>query len=172
MERIILHKEDFEVDGQLLRNPDTEKMIVASKKSVYLKDAEAKYCKICFKGNAENAGGYLIINGEYDVPVNSVSVMEIKPPVCMDIAIAVSAESELYIDEISFEELDAYEDLTEQCDEENNVLVITPDYPSSINLYLCAFAHSRNREYLEAGVHFQVASISVNNWFETVYTQI
>ena len=170
MERIILHKEDFEVDGQLLRNPDTEKMIVASKKSVYLKDAEAKYCKICFKGNAENAGGYLIINGEYDVPVNSVSVMEIKPPVCMDIAIAVSAESELYIDEISFEELDAYEDLTEQCDEENNVLVITPDYPSSINLYLCAFAHSRNRKYLEAGVHFQVASISVNNWFETVYT--
>ena len=33
MERIILHKEDFEVDGQLLRNPDTEKMIVASKKA-------------------------------------------------------------------------------------------------------------------------------------------
>ena len=50
MEKIILHKEDFEADGQLLRNPDTEKMIVASKKSVYLKDAEAKYCKICFKG--------------------------------------------------------------------------------------------------------------------------
>ena len=32
MEKIILHKEDFGADGQLLRNPDTEKMIVASKK--------------------------------------------------------------------------------------------------------------------------------------------
>lgn len=42
MEKIILHKEDFGVDGHLLKNSDTEKMIVASKKSVYLKDAEAK----------------------------------------------------------------------------------------------------------------------------------
>lgn len=32
MEKIILHKEDFGVDGHLLKNSDTEKMIVASKK--------------------------------------------------------------------------------------------------------------------------------------------
>ena len=160
----------FNIVGQTIVNSHTEKLEVESAKSVLLADEKAKYCKISFEADVENAGGYLLINDQYDIPVNSVSIMEIKTPVELRIKLVVSAESELHVRELSFEQLEEYEDLVERCDVSNNVLVVTPNYPSSSNLYLCAFAHSRNQEYKAAGVKLQVASVSAYNWFETLYT--
>lgn len=160
----------FNIVGQTIVNSQTEKLEVESAKSVLLADEKAKYCKISFEADVENAGGYLLINDQYDIPVNSVSIMEIKTPVELRIKLVVSAESELHVRELSFEQLEEYEDLVERCDVSNNVLVVTPNYPSSSNLYLSAFAHSRNQEYKAAGVKLQVASVSAYNWFETLYT--
>ena len=160
----------FNIAGQTIVNDGAEKKVVEAAKSVRLADEKAKYCKICFNADTKNAGGYLLINDQYDIPVNSVSIMEIKTPVELQIKLVVSAESELQVKEISFESLEEYEDLVERCDVSNDVLVVTPSYPSSSNLYLCAFAHSRNREYKSAGVKLQVASVSAYTWFETLYT--
>lgn len=170
MEKESLDLSCFNIAGQAIVNSKSEKMEVESAKCIRLTDEKAKYCKISFKAEAKNAGGYLLINDQYDIPVNSVSIMEIKTPVELRVKLVVSAESELQVRELSFEPLEEYEDLVEKCDVSNNVLVVTPNYPSSSNLYLCAFAHSRNREYKSAGVNLQVASISAYNWFETLYT--
>lgn len=170
MEKVSLDLSCFNITEPAIVNSRPEKMEIGAVKSVRLTNENAKYCKIIFKADTKNAGGYLLINEQYDIPVNSVSVMEIKTPMEIQVKLVVSAESEMQVKELSFEQLEEYEDLVEKCVPSNNVLVVTPSYPSSSNLYLCAFAHSRNREYKAAGVKLQVASVSAYNWFETLYT--
>ena len=170
MEKTSMDLSCFNLTDPSIVNSGSEKMEIRAVSSVLLTNEKAKYCKILFKADTENAGGYLVINEQHDIPVNSVSVMEIKTPVEIRVKLVVSAESEMRIRELSFEQLEEYEDLVKKCDPSNNVLVVTPSYPSSSNLYLCAFAHSRNREYKAAGVKLQVVSVSSSNWFETLYT--
>ena len=93
----------FNIKGQTIVNSKSEKIEIESTKSVRLADEKAKYCKISFKADVKNAGGYLLINDQYDIPVNSVSIMEIKTPVELRIKLVVSAESELQVRELSFE---------------------------------------------------------------------
>ena len=52
---------------------------------------------------------------------------------------------------------------------EADVLVVTPAYPSEKNLYLCAFVHSRVKEYINLGLKVQVASISGSNNHKEIY---
>ena len=52
---------------------------------------------------------------------------------------------------------------------EADVLVVTPAYPSKKNLYLCAFVHSRVKEYINLGLKVQVASISGANKIKEIY---
>lgn len=52
---------------------------------------------------------------------------------------------------------------------EADVLVVTPAYPSKKNLYLCAFVHSRVKEYINLGLKVQVASISGVNESKEIY---
>lgn len=170
MKRINLKEIDFMKNSSVFKNPTDNRMIIRSKKKIVFTEKEIKYCKIIFRGEIQNAGGYLIVNDAYCVPINSTSVMPIVTPMEMQVSLVVLAESELCIDEILFEGIEYYEDLAQKCAKNKKILVVTPDYPSSINLYLCAFAHSRNREYLKAGLEFQVASISARNWYETTYT--
>lgn len=64
------------------------------------------------------------------------------------------------------------EDKKEDIDKNLNdadVLVVAPAYPSSQNLYLCAFVHSRVKEYINLGLKVQVASISSANHSREVY---
>ncbi len=53
--------------------------------------------------------------------------------------------------------------------EEAEVLVVTPAYPSQENLYLCAFVHSRVKEYVNAGLKVQVAAISAQYAEKNMY---
>ena len=147
MEKTSMDLSCFNLTDPSIVNSGSEKMEIRAVSSVLLTNEKAKYCKILFKADTENAGGYLVINEQHDIPVNSVSVMEIKTPVEIRVKLVVSAESEMRIRELSFEQLEEYEDLVKKCDPSYNVLVVTPSYPSSSNLYLCAFAHSRNSEY-------------------------
>ena len=52
--------------------------------------------------------------------------------------------------EIEIEELSQPYYLASECSGAKDVLVVVPNYPSFANLYLCAFAHSRNKEYQKA----------------------
>ncbi len=98
------------------------------------------------------------------------------PVCCMDavhlwafeLDLIISPYSSIVFEELTFEELGEKEYLDETCEGKKDVLIITPDYPSYINLYLCAFVHSRNMEYKRHGLEFQVVTISPNNWFESL----
>ena len=149
-----------------LSNENTKKKIITAKKKIEFSDSKSHYCKIIFKGKTENAGGYLTINKNYDITINSITYMPITVPITMEIELVISAESSITLEELVFEEIEEKEAVEE---DENDVLVIVPSYPSYVNLYYCAFAHARNLEYKKNGINFKVASISPNNWYESYY---
>ncbi len=76
--------------------------------------------------------------------------MELTTPVRLEVELVISAESTLKFDEIEIEELSQPYYLASECSAKD-VLVVVPNYPSFANLYLCAFAHSRNKEYQKKG---------------------
>ena len=79
--------------------------------------------------------------------------MEITPPVKLHITMTIPADSAVEVERILLTAQEEPQDLVDNCSPDNDVLVITPDYPSTHNLYLCAFAHSRNREYIGNGLN-------------------
>ena len=150
-------------------NISTEKKDIKYYKPIYIEDSNIKQIKINFFGEFTNAGGYLIINNGINIPFNSSSLMEVKPPVYLNIRLIVSAESSLSFGDIEIEPIYEKQTLINDVSGEPEILIITPNYPSLENLYYCAFAHSRVKEYLKSGLKVQVASISPANWFQTIY---
>ena len=67
-----------------------------------------------------------------------------------------SANSVVRISKCDLCWLDEELDLADECGTDADVLVVVPGYPSASNLYECAFAHSRNRRYVESGLSVQV----------------
>ena len=165
----IVKLSDFGIEGKMIRNELTEKKVFTSKKCIQILDRKKKYCKICFKAIGENAGGYIIINDNYTISANSETVMEITSPTQLEIKLVISAESSLEFGELLFEDIEERLSLSDVCTSESDVLVIVPNYPSFMNLYYCAFAHSRNKEYQKKGLKIQVASINSSNWYESLY---
>lgn len=152
-----------------VKNAGTVAVILAYKKDVLIEETCHKWLKISFLGkNIRNGGACLYINN-HPVVLNGVSSMVISAPCNLHLTLKVPADSEVEVTGITLEALEEELDLVDSCAVDKDVLVITPDYPSTNNLYLCAFAHSRNLEYVKAGLHIQVASISVNNWYQTAY---
>lgn len=151
------------------KNTGTTAMMLTYKEDILIENKLDKCLKISFIGNNLHYGGACFYINDYPVTLNGTSSMEISPPCRMHLSLKIPANSEAEITEITLETREEELDLVDSCSAENDVLVITPDYPSTDNLYLCAFAHSRNIEYVRAGLHIQVASISVNNWYQTTY---
>lgn len=158
--------ENFGVDKKKIENETDDKLTVKADNKLFFYKRDVHFCKIVFRGQAENSGGYLTVNG-FAISVNSTVIMPICPPVAFELGLIISPYSSIVFEELTFEELGEKEYLDETC-EEKDVLIITPDYPSYINLYLCAFVHSRNMEYKRHGLEFQVVTISPNNWFESL----
>lgn len=151
------------------KNTGTTAMMLTYKEDILIENKLDKCLKISFIGNNLHYGGACFYINDYPVTLNGTSSMEISAPCRMHLSLKIPANSEAEITEITLETREEELDLVDSCSAENDVLVITPDYPSTDNLYLCAFAHSRNIEYVRAGLHIQVASISVNNWYQTTY---
>lgn len=152
-----------------IKNMGKNQIVLSYKKDILIEDKKCKCLQAFFKGsNIENSGGCFYING-HPVTLNGEISMEITPPVSLHMTIGVPADSAVEIDKIILNIKKHMEDLTERCKTDKDVLIITPDYPSTHNLYLCAFAHSRNREYIKEGLNIQVASISPNNWYQSNY---
>ena len=151
------------------KNTGTTAMMLTYKEDILIENKLDKCLKISFIGNNLHYGGACFYINDYPVTLNGTSSMEISAPCRMHLSLKIPANSEAEITEITLETREEELDLVDSCSAENDVLVITPDYPSTDNLYLCDFAHSRNIEYVRAGLHIQVASISVNNWYQTTY---
>lgn len=159
----------FGLTESVIKNDSSERLVLEAGEAIEFTDPETKYCKITFRGSGENAGGYININKYYPVLAGSTAVMELTTPVRLEVELVISAESTLKFDEIEIEELSQPYYLASECSGAKDVLVVVPNYPSFANLYLCAFAHSRNKEYQKKGIHIQVASILASNWYEMSY---
>lgn len=153
----------------LIKNETSNQKVIKYCKRINIGDKEIKQLKVTFKGDFENAGGYLLINQRIKIPFNSTSIMEVEIPTYLDLEIIISAESSITFDGVEIVYLYEKENLIDNVSGGNDVLVITPNYPSLENLYYCAFAHSRVKEYVNNGLKVQVASISPGNWFQTEY---
>ena len=154
----------------LIRNSGDSAVKLSYKKDVLADDVTCKNLVTEFFGeNLENGGGCLYVN-EYPVVLNGRSSMEIVAPVNIHITLSVPAKSAVLVQAITITAQEKNTDLVNECTEDNDVLVITPDYPSTHNLYLCAFAHSRTREYIAAGLKVQVAAISRHTWYQSSYS--
>lgn len=152
-----------------VKNAGVTAVLLTYKHDVLIEDKLHKWLKIAFAGNNLHNGGACFYTNNHPVTLNGISSMKINAPCNLHLTLKVPADSEVEVLGIELEALEAELDLVDSCAADKDVLVITPDYPSTNNLYLCAFAHSRNLEYVKAGLHIQVASISVNNWYQTAY---
>ena len=160
-----------EYDGQkmVLRNKSDKEAVLIYDTDLSVEDKVYKTVQISFKGkNLENSGAGLYVNG-HPVTLNSVANMEITPPINLHFTLSLPADSSVQVDEIQITTSEENVDLLDTCDTESDVLVITPDYPTSENMYLCAFVHSRVREYVAEGMHVQVARITPNTWYQYTY---
>ena len=136
------------------------------KKTLKITNKKVSKCYINFTGKVESSGGYLTFNDIYHVPINSEISMPLAVPTNIKVSLTIAAKSKIEIENIIVD-LDANTNLVDTLDKKSNVLVIVPDYPSYINLYSCAFAHSRNKEYLKNGLNIQV--FSTNSWYQIKY---
>lgn len=158
-------------DGKKLEiiNPNNDKYSINLNRKIKIKDKKINQLSIEFYGDVENSGAYLEINGEHNIPINSKNIMKLTPPINLDVKLVISANSKIAISNIEFELLEEKKDLTDELDTKKDVLVIVPNYPSYENLYLCAFAHSRTKEYVKEGLNVQVIAVNSLNWFQTIY---
>lgn len=112
-------------------------------------------------------GACLYINGHF-LPVGAKMQMPVCLPVKLELKLKVLGNTSVKMDGMALCVYEKDKDLVGQLSSKADVLVVTPDYPSVNNLYLCAFVHSRVREYVAAGLNVQVASIA-DTWYQMSY---
>lgn len=155
-----------------ITNNKPQSVTLQYKEKVMLDGDEGSFCRIDFAGTAENSGGFIKINNKEAIPINSTAQIELTKKDITEgftLKIIIAAESAVTINNLSFEVRKAAFLLEEKCNHANDILVIVPDYPSYVNLYLCAFAHSRNREYKAAGLNIQVIAASFRDRHSYAY---
>ena len=117
----------------------------------------------------DGSGATLYING-FPCPLGARASMEVIAPQKLHVMIRLESVSSAIIRGIRLTGMEKCPDLTQECSSEAQILVVVPDYPSSYNLYVSAFAHSRNAGYLAEGLKIQVAAISASAWYQYTYS--
>ena len=174
-------------EWKIENSESNEKIIFLNRTGLYVENKQNEQVKIRYKRNVliENekyicmyvkTGGSILRNGGVDILINGWSIpengmiqMPLKPPVKITIELVVKPDSSAVINEFQLFFLQDEKDLCELCGDDRDILVVTPSYPSNQNLYLAAFAHSRNRAYVEHNMKIQVAVLNANNWYEKKY---
>lgn len=152
-----------------VENIGDQSVSLTYKETILIDNKAKKSIEITFDGkNIRNGGACLYVNN-FPVPLNGIANIEITAPVTLNISIIIPSDSAATIEKIKLKLQEKPSDFTEMCNHKADVLVISPDYPSTHNLYLSAFAHSRNLEYIKNDLNIQVAAISSNNWYQTHY---
>ena len=153
-------------DGKLvINNTSGAKITVGYCKTIEIDGKNSGKMYVRFDGDVENSGGYLGING-FPVPIQSECVMPLVAPTTIDLTLVVSAKSSMTVPDLELE-FGSDVDLLDNVKPDHKVLVIAPQYPSYANLYVCAFAHSRVKEYVKSGLDVQVFVPTA--WYQTSY---
>ena len=126
-------------------------------------------CRIVTSGKAIGGTGSLMVNG-CTLPLNGEAWIPVAPGEPLLLSFECGAKSSIVLEGCEMEWLAEEPDLTTRCSDEPNVLIVAPDYPTDANLYLCAFAHIRNRFYSKSGMRLQVLALSPERLHKTVYT--
>lgn len=160
---------DYKNSKFIVDNKNNESIMVKYTEKIKMdKTDDITQLKIVVKGNVTNSGGYIVINDEYKLPVNSETIIKYKNEKSFNIRLIVSANSKVELETISFD-IDNESNLLESIDKKKEVLIVVPNYPSYVNLYACAFAHSRNREYVKNKLKIQVFYVNETINYQSIY---
>ncbi len=153
-------------DGRLvIDNKSGERITVNYRERIDINEKNCGKMYVKFDGDVENSGGYLGVNG-FSVPIQSECVMPLSDSTTIELTLVVSAKSSISVPDLELE-FASDVDLLDRVRLDHKILVIAPQYPSYANLYVCAFAHSRVREYVKSGLDVQV--FVPTSWYQTSY---
>lgn len=116
-----------------------------------------------------HGSGAIVVNGTW-MPLSGKANIPITPGQGLHVALKCAAQTRIVVHDISISWHGEMHDLLGACEASNDVLVVTPDYPSHANLYLCAFAHSRVKLYREQGLKVQVLSVNPYRHHQMAYS--
>ena len=120
-------------------------------------------------GSAIEGTGSIILDKNTPLPLDGEALIPARNRKKFRVSFECGAKSKVIIAKCEYEWTTEELDLTDQCSKEPEVLVVVPDYPSAANLYLSAFAHSRNRKYIEEGLNIQVISTVAGRNYQQLY---
>lgn len=126
-----------------------------------LNKAQKRYLKICFEGEAlkGNSAVLCVMNMKREVlgeaTLNSKELIDLVENDRYIVSVKISASSKVKIKLISIENVESNESFLLE-DLKEDILVITPSYPTLENKYLCGFVHSRLKAYKDSGIKFDV----------------
>ncbi|MBQ3409059.1 MAG: glycosyltransferase [Clostridia bacterium] len=122
------------------------------------------YLHICFDGNVINGTGIeaKIVNRKrqvvYETKFNPNCYIG-RPTKYACIALRINPKTKVEITKFSIDECKGYEEKIEDfCNE--NILLLTPGYPSNNDRYMCGFVHTRVKEYKKLGWNVDVFSLN------------
>ncbi len=160
---------DYDNSKFIVNNKNNKSITIKYLEKIrFSKEKDIKKLRIVTKGNVSNSGGYIIVNNDYKLPINSETIIKYKNEKSFNIQLVVAANSKVELDTISIE-VDNEKDLVNNIDKKKEVLIVVPNYPSYVNLYVCAFAHSRNREYVNNKLKIQVFYVNGAVNHQTIY---
>ena len=160
---------EYTSDGNLrLSNYSNEKAVIKYKKVTLYQNNVKQLLFRCDMASVENAGGTVWIN-TYEIAMDGETLVPVETPCTMEVKAIINANSSITISGLEVKLLEETSNLCSTLDDEPNVLVVVPAYPTYGNLYMSAFAHARNRAYVSAGLKIQVACLQ-ETWYQMKYT--
>lgn len=157
------------VNGLCIENNSDKKVKLKYKKNILVKNKKCICLQMKNHGTVKKNGGVDILINGWSIPESGIMRMPLQPPINLTLELEANGDSCAIMQEMQMAFLEEDKDLTEICEKDCDILVLTPSYPSNHNLYLAAFAHSRNRVYAEKGMKIQVASLASHLWYQTSY---
>ena len=147
-------------NGLWVSNGKNANVKIYCKTRILVNDTKIQNIHVYTQGQSIRNGGLDIkING-WSVPESGIANRTLTTPVELKVELEANADSCGLISDIYFKFSETEEDLSQNCSEDCDVLVVTPDYPSNHNIYKSTLVHSRNRAYAEKGLKVQVAALS------------
>lgn len=155
-------------EGIIFRNGTTEKAQFRFTITASAPIDNVAGVEVVTGGKNLNGNGCLWID-KTPMPLNGHSFIPCSNRTKFHLSFVCAAKSEIVFSKCELKWTTHSIDLSEKCSSAPRVLVVVPDYPSDDNLYLAAFAHSRNRRYQQAGIDVQVAVIKSGKKIQEQY---
>lgn len=158
-----------QTEGSIVFRNDTDEKARFKLASVFQPPCEGREGALFqLSGSARKGTGCVWVN-KSPLPLNGKATIPCGAKSKFRITFECAAHSEIAINACELVWSTAQINLVDECSKEPRVLVVVPDYPTEANLYLAAFAHSRNRRYIQAGLNIQVAVIKSGKRVQTSY---